>query len=244
MRLTRRTAIIMRAIAVGVLLLSGHAAIQTANADEKELATWWKDLEGQEAVAARALLKLAARPDETVRFLKGKMKPLKIEESRVRKLLADLGSDKQEVWDPAYEEMEYFDPRLAIDLVTLMADITTSPARERMVELLSQRPVGSLVGKEVNVRPLGGGGDGYNFFDGRASWWAEHRVERINLGGNMKKKWTQAVRAIVLLEHLGTPDAVAILKEMATGHPEAQPTRTAQEALERIAGKPADDAKK
>jgi hypothetical protein len=54
----------------------------------------------------------------------------------------------------------------------------------------------------------------------------------------VKRKWNQAVRAIVLLEHIGTPDALAILRDMASGHPEAQPTRTAVEALARIAGKP------
>ena len=43
------------------------------------------------------------------------------------------------------------------------------------------------------------------------------------------------MRAIILLEHIGSPDAVAILKDMSTGHPEAQPTRTAVEALARIA---------
>ncbi len=44
------------------------------------------------------------------------------------------------------------------------------------------------------------------------------------------------MRAIILLEHIGSPDAVAILKDMATGHAEAHPTKTAVEALARIAG--------
>jgi hypothetical protein len=47
--------------------------------------------------------------------------------------------------------------------------------------------------------------------------------------------WTRAVRAIVLLEHIGTPGAVAILKDMATGHPDAQPTKVARDCLERLA---------
>ena len=38
----------------------------------------------------------------------------------------------------------------------------------------------------------------------------------------------------MLLEHFGTPGAVAILKEMATGHPDAQPTRVARDALARL----------
>jgi tetratricopeptide (TPR) repeat protein len=207
-------------------------------APDQEMQTWWSDLEKTEAVASRALLKMADRPRETLAFLKSHLKPLKISADRVQSLLVDLGSDKEETWKAAFAELEYFDPRLAIDLQTLMDDVVTSPARQRMVEVLSQRPMGSLADKDVNIRRLGGGNEGYNFFDGRSSWWAEHRVDRINLGGNMKRKWTQVVRAIILLEHIGSPDAVAILRDMATGHPDAQPTKLAIEALDRLSSKP------
>jgi hypothetical protein len=203
-------------------------------ATKSDLESLWTDLEQAEAVAARALLKMAARPEESVAFLKGKLKPLMITTERVQTLLVNLGSENEETWKAAYEELEYFDPRLAIDLPTLMNDVTTAPARQRMVEIMSQRPVGSLDGKEVTLRPLGSS-DGYNFFDGRGSWWAEHRVERLNAGfGNMKKKWTQAVRALVLLEHIGSPAAKAILRDMASGHADAQPTKQASEALKRL----------
>jgi hypothetical protein len=46
--------------------------------------------------------------------------------------------------------------------------------------------------------------------------------------------WDRAARAIVLLENIGGADALAILKEMATGHPDALPTRAAKEAVERL----------
>jgi hypothetical protein len=54
---------------------------------------------------------------------------------------------------------------------------------------------------------------------------------------NREKKWTRAVRAIVLLEHIGTPDATAILKDMATGHPDAYPSKVAKEALKNLASR-------
>ena len=44
------------------------------------------------------------------------------------------------------------------------------------------------------------------------------------------------MRTIVLLEHFGTPEAVAILEDMATGHPDAQPTKVARDALGRVGG--------
>ncbi len=204
---------------------------------DQEMQAWWSDLEKTEAVASRALLKMADRPKETLAFLKTNLKPLKISADRVQTLLVNLGSDQEETWKAAFAELEYFDPRLAIDLETLMNDVVTSPTRQRLVEILSQRPMGSLENKDVSIRRLGGGSEGFNFFDGRGSWWAEHRVDRINLGGNMKRKWTQAVRAIILLEHIGSPDAVAILRDMAGGHPDAQPTKLAVEALDRLSGK-------
>jgi len=67
------------------------------------------------------------------------------------------------------------------------------------------------------------------------SWWAEVDVEKINSNSwlNPKFKWTRAVKAIALLEHIGSADAVALLKEIAGGHPLAQPTREAHQALQR-----------
>ena len=176
---------------------------------------------------------------ETVNFLKAKMKPLKISAAEVRALILKLGNDNEKVWKPAFEEMEYFDPRLAIDLETLMDRYKEAPGRQRMVEVMSGREAGQLAGKTVILR--GVRGDGFNFFaqPNFGSWWAEHKVERINNPegwGNPKKKWTRAVRAIVLLEHFGTPGAVAVLKDMATGHPDAQPTRVARDALVRVGG--------
>ena len=83
---------------------------------------------------------MSDRPRESVAFLKEHLKPLKITAERVQTLLANLGSEKEETWKTAYEELEYSDPRLAIDLETLMADVTTSPARQRMVHAPARIP--------------------------------------------------------------------------------------------------------
>jgi hypothetical protein len=201
----------------------------------------WVDLEKEEPDASRALLKLAARPDDAVAFLKGKMKRLTLEVDRLNDLLFKLGEPDENDWKPAFEELEYFDPRLAVDLETLMHDVTDPTTRGRMVEVLSGRRAGSLEGKEVALRRVGNAGEaGFNFFSKPGgSWWAEGNITRINSTpwGNRKVKWTRAVRAIALLEHLGTPDAVAVLKDMASGHPSAQPTVAAAEALGRLGGR-------
>jgi hypothetical protein len=114
---------------------------------------------------------------------------------------------------------------------------TETPARQRVVEIMSGRPAGSLKTQEVNLMPVGAD---FNFTaktaPGRGSFWDEHRVERIGASSwdHTKKKLARAVRAIVLLEHIGSPGAVAILKDMATGHRGAQPTKVAMEALKSL----------
>jgi hypothetical protein len=48
----------------------------------------------------------------------------------------------------------------------------------------------------------------------------------------------QAVRAVVALEHMGTPEARHLLTTLADGAPEARLTQQAQSALERLARPP------
>ena len=182
------------------------------------------------------LLNLADRRQEAVEFFKSRMKPLKINAGEVRALILKLGNENETVWKPAFEELEYFDPRLAIDLETLMDRYKEAPGRQRLVEVLSGREAGQLAGKEVSLRSCGINRRGVQLLRPAefGSWWAEDKVARINYCPgwvNYKKKWTRAGRTLVLLEHFGTPGAVAILKEMATGHPDAQPTRVARDAL-------------
>ncbi len=219
-----------------ILVASSSSGADPATVDEKRMEAWWTDLEKDETAATRALLNLAGRPKDAVAFLKKKMKPLTISSGEIKALILKLGNANEKVWKPAFEELEYFDPRLAIDLQTLMDRYTEYPTRQRLVEVLSGREADSMKTREdFQLRKTG---SGFNFSGktarGVGSWWAEHLVERINSGDprrDTKKKWTRAVRAIVLLEHIGTPDAVAILQNMATGHPDAHPTKVAKEAL-------------
>jgi len=198
---------------------------------------WWTDLEKDEAAATGAVLEMYTRPEATVTFLKDKLKPLTLDSVRLKAYLLRLGSSNEALWKKAFEDLEYYDPRLAMDLESLMDKFTETPTRQRLVEVLSALQPGSLKDKKVELHRFGQGT--YNFSADRGSWWAENKVSRLNSydPDTAKRKWTRAVRAIVLLEHIATPDAVAILKDMATGHPDAQPTRVAKESLDRLAHK-------
>jgi hypothetical protein len=192
----------------------------------------WSDLYADEPTAANAVLKLYKSADAAVPFLKQKLQPLKLDADQCRQLLKELGSEDEKLWKAAWEKLDYLDPRLAIDLQTLMDEVTTVPARTRLVELCSQRKADSLAGKDVILRPAG---EGFNFFDGRGSWWAEHQIERIGTySWNGKMAWTRAARAVAILEQIGTPDAVKVLQQLADGHPDARPTKAAKESLARL----------
>jgi len=216
------------AVALGSCLWT---MVTSANEND-DFEVLWSDLEKEEPKASRAILLLASTPDETVSFLTTKLKPFTLNSARAKTLLEALRSDEKSVWESAFMELEYFDPRLAIDLKTLMDEVTDSPARERIVEVLSDRGRGAYTGKKIELREVGNlftDEKDFNFrVDGAASW-AEHKISRLR-----KRNWTRAVRALVLLQHIGSPEAIEVLAEMATGHPDAQPTQVAKEAIKRL----------
>ena len=202
-------------------------------AKAKELEALWAELYKDEPDASTALLKLFKQPEHAVPFLQAKLRPLKLDEKRCKELLKELGDEDEKKWKAARDELDYLDPRLAIDLQTLMNDNTENPSRSRMVELCSERKADELAGQQIKIRPVGA--DGFNFSSNGGSWWAEHKIERI--GGhfwNPKRSWVRAARGAVILEQIGSPEAVKALEQLAEGHAEAFPTKAAKASLERL----------
>ncbi len=184
----------LAAVAVTFGSSARSARPQSGNvaADQRKMESWWVDLEKGEAEASRALLDLYDHADQCVPFIKNKLKPLKISSGQVKTLLLKLNSPDEHLWKTAFEELEYFDPRLAIELPELMERVTDSPGRQRMVEVLSEREPGSLKDKRIDLSPVA---DGFNFFSqGVGSWWAEPKVSKINSQrwSTFKRKWTRA----------------------------------------------------
>ena len=202
---------------------------------KKEQEAAWADLAKVEKIASRALLKLSTRPTETVAFLKNAMKPLVIDEIAVKKRIEELASEDEKVWKPAFETFEYFDPRLAMTLIAAFDESKPGLGRQRLVAAMGDVKADSYEGDDVQLRSTGAD-DAYNFSSKGGSWWAEARVNRLakSTWGTNKRLWTRAERAIVLLEHIGTPDAILVLKNMGTGHAEAAPTVAAKESLKRL----------
>ena len=198
----------------------------------EELEKLWTDLYGSDPAATNAAITLFRNADVSVPFLDEKLLALKLAPDECRQLLKDLGSNEEAEWKAAWNRLDDLDPRLAIDLPTLMDEVKDALSRTRMVELCSDRAADSLAGKDVTLRAVGA--DGYNFVAG-GSWWAEHRIDRIgNSPWKPKKAWTRAARCVAILEQIGNKGAIKVLVKLAGGHPDAFPTKGARESVLRL----------
>jgi truncated hemoglobin YjbI len=63
------------------------------------------------------------------------------------------------------------------------------------------------------------------------------RLESLldSVEGPGEAEWLRDVRALEVLEHIGTPEARQVLKVLAEGAPEARLTQEAKASLERLA---------
>src|SRR4051794_23984421 len=112
-------------LSVTLALVGSSSFLATiARAEEltdEQMQACWDDLLKSDPDATRALLKMSSSPAKAVEFMQSRLQPLKVDAEQVKKWIKDLESDDDDVWKPAFEKLEYFDPRLAIPLATLMA---------------------------------------------------------------------------------------------------------------------------
>ena len=106
--------------------------------DQKALEALRLDLEKDEAVALRALFKMSDYPTEAVALFKKKLKALLLDVDRLNELVAKIGSADENEWKPAFEELEYFDPRLAVDLQTMMTNVKEPMTRQRVTLVVAE----------------------------------------------------------------------------------------------------------
>jgi hypothetical protein len=216
-----------------------QAATQPITDDQAQMQTAWEDLAKTEPFCSKALLDMSAKPDAAVAFLKENLKPLKLERSELDQLLKDLGSDDEKVWKTAFEKMKYLDPRLAATLDELVEAAPEQPAHNRLIALLAGQDPEKYKDKELLLRQRSGD---YAYFQvpmGNQSWttWSVClKVSQLDTtnGYSQKKPWQRADRAVVLLQHIATPAAIAVLKDMATGNPDALPTKIATFAVKSL----------
>lgn len=201
----------------------------------KHLDGLWEDLlSADELRATRALLQFAKQPNTDVTdYLRGKLKPLILSKDKASQLLKALGGKDKKLAQAAFDEFLYFDPRLALDDEELRAALL-GPAELKVSAILCELPFEYRWSE--NRHWYSPDNQNYRFSDATFSIFDRDisiRVAGIGEKGG-RSSWVRAVRAIGLLESIGTADAQAILRAMATGHQDAFPTKAAKTALQRM----------
>lgn len=206
----------------------------------KELDAAWADLlSADEQTAGRALLRFASQRDDAVEYLKGKLKPLRLTKERAAQLLADLGGDDEKAAQTAFQEFTYFDPRLALgdqELRDALFDPVArrdQPGARKLAAVLLDLPIDGLSGEKWHWYSPDNKVYRFNCGEAVTNRDAAISVELIGTVGR-KASWVRATRAVVVLEFVNTPKARAILDDLATGHPDAAPTKAAKLAVDRL----------
>jgi WD40 repeat protein len=171
--------------------------VKAPSAAERE--ALWTALGGADgAEAYRAIRALAAGPDDTVAFLRERLRAAPVKELPVAKLLGELSSDR-------------FSTRQAASAA--LAKIGTEAEQFLRQALAEERPLE-----------------------------AQRRLEVV-LAELQRRKLTEAdlqqLRAVALLERIGTAEARKLIETLAAGWPAARQTREAQAALQRLTKQPA-----
>jgi hypothetical protein len=202
----------------------------------------WADLNSSDdGKATRALLALATSPKETTAFLKDHLKPVKADPKRVAQLLKALDSNTFVIRQQAVTELEYYGKYIKTDLETALKGDINVGAKRYIEQLIDKMPKEAKKGAPMPpANPLAGRSISVSNINGQIQIMVDGRPLDLTPATppppppGPPQGWVRAVRAVTLLEHLGTPEAQAILQSIASGESDALPTAAAREALERL----------
>ena len=182
----------------------------------------------EDAIASFMVVQTWIEKDKPVAALKKVMKPLKADAEQLRTWLKDLGNEDAKVWEAARHNLTYFDPRLGLGTQETVSLLTDGMAKQRFCDVVLSRPMEyeqNLAKCELTIEK------GHLHLD-RPSGGLQAPYE--SLKELCKPSWDAACIGILVLEQIQTDEAISIIKDMTTGHPDAITTRVATAALERI----------
>lgn len=205
---------------------------------------------------------LLDRPDEAVKFFKAKLRPVTLTTAGAKILLAKLfGDDKKEVL-AAVRELQIVDLQLQMSFEELWKQADTPTKRCRLVgtkEIWADQPYNAIPDdydidaenkqRDYEYKPGRAWQDLKKSGDITAVWRADvplkdragadrppgrHGFVFSTVQGEAHSdRWYHEECAIYVLDVIGTDDAITVIKDMATGHPDAGPTKAAKDVLKR-----------
>jgi hypothetical protein len=223
-------------LAAAGLLAGGSRAAAEETSKPPTIGTLWADLAGtDQAAITRAILGLGKKPQETIAFLKANLPPVKADPQRVTQLIEDLDSNQFAVRQRASEQLEYLGKYVQADLEKAMAG-AGAEKQQRIQQLLDRLPKSTK-----DAKPPQGGVNNVQVT-------VINGQRRVLINGvpangmpagptppaGPSPYWVRAVRAIAILEDIGTPEARQMIEALAQGEAEALPTEQAKAALTRL----------
>jgi hypothetical protein len=198
--------------------------------------------------------------NQTVPLFKEKLKPLTLSKQDGEKLLARLFSDDAKEWQGALREIAYYDLRLATTAEDAWKGAKTPTHRGRLLSAMRSRSEADAEFTAVDDEhrlfdyTLHLPHPEFNAWhatthvrDGLSDQDAQLAKAKRKVGGKTRvdnvltdetsklgeSRWAREESAIHILDAIGTDDAIAVIKDMATGHPDAGPTKAAKGVLKR-----------
>jgi hypothetical protein len=201
----------------------------------------WDDLAGDDqAKIARASLVLGRSPAEGIAFVKQNLRPVKVDAKLLERWLKDLDAEESGTRASAQEELEYLDKYIKDDLKKVLAKPASAEARKRIQKLLERIETAEKNAKPPAPGPMGfkGRSIGVSNVNGQITITVDgvplDLTPRIVVAAGPPRHWVRAVRAIGVLEGMGTPEARQLLERIADGETDALPTIEARAALARL----------
>jgi hypothetical protein len=196
----------------------------------------WADLASSDvSKSARAVLALSATPKQTVSFLGQRLHPVKVDPKRVARLIDKLDSEAFEDRETAYRELEYQGKYIKALLEKALEGKLSAEMRHRVQRLLWQvaaedpkPPAPPVMRGMISVRNTNGKIE--IIINGKKLDLTPRVIEKPG----PLASWQRALRAVAVLEHIGTPEARRVLQTLAGGEKDAAPTKAASEALKRM----------
>jgi hypothetical protein len=202
----------------------------------------WIDLASpDEAKGMLAVLSLARSPREAVAMLKDRVRPVKADSKRVAQLVGQLDHGNFTVRNNATLELEYYGKYIKEDLEKALKKNASAETNSRIRHLIERMPQDAKANPPVTPKFRPGGSIAVSNVNGQV----QIVIDGVPLDLSRMptppppppgppSSWVRAARAVTLLEHLDTPEARAILQEIAAGEADALPTTAARSALERL----------
>lgn len=219
---------------------------------QEQLSILWTELhldlppqkfQEQQEASLRAVLKLASYPDATTNFVAGKLRPAKMTKEELLGLLNELGSEQEETWRNAYEQLRYVDPRLVMDLEEIfeLESVQEYPARHRLADAITGYPIAAAYSMtsrkaelviEKRVRSNKENEPIYvivygKLVDGEFVRQGEHGLSKPG-EGRLGPTSFRTIQSLALLESFDTPKSNELIQLMASGIPEMPITNIAR----------------